>query len=236
VRSLTSNNDQKQAVNIVRATIDTARSIAVSQHRQAGVVFFEETTQFALPANTMQTAMQLFVEDFNQMQYPLPTRDLTVYVQASVRQYLPQGVKVAALTDDSSVAIATGDKAVTAATPAIALRARAILFDASGQLITRSGLAVPAFATDFAGTIRPGTYPAAYGDWNFFTVNGLHVNGSAPTFPPAGLGWGDASSSPGFFIYSKADYDAQPAAKRPNWIRDHADVILVNANTGTVLQ
>src|SRR4051812_43958155 len=65
IKSLTKNNDQSQSTNLVRSLISNARSIAISQHRMAGVVFFEETAAYSLPVNTNQTAMQIFVESYN---------------------------------------------------------------------------------------------------------------------------------------------------------------------------
>ncbi len=47
---------RSQATNLVRAAIANARMIAVSQHRMAGVVFFEETVQYSRPVNSAQVA------------------------------------------------------------------------------------------------------------------------------------------------------------------------------------
>src|SRR4051794_40571748 len=95
-RSLSKNNDENQATNLVRSMISNARAIAISQHRAAGVVFFEETTRFSRPANSGQTAMQIFVEDFDQLRYPPHPAGLTFYMYYSTgRTYLPGGVRVA---------------------------------------------------------------------------------------------------------------------------------------------
>src|SRR5436305_1730209 len=51
IKSLAKSNDQSQATNLVRSLIGSARSIAIAQHRMAGVVFFEESTQYSRPVN-----------------------------------------------------------------------------------------------------------------------------------------------------------------------------------------
>ncbi|HEY4330478.1 MAG TPA: prepilin-type N-terminal cleavage/methylation domain-containing protein, partial [Phycisphaerae bacterium] len=69
IKSLTRGNGISQASNQVRAAISQARAIAIAQHRQAGIVFFDETSQYSLPVNTTQTAFQIIIEDYNQTQY-----------------------------------------------------------------------------------------------------------------------------------------------------------------------
>ena len=63
------------------------------------------------------------------------------------------------------------------------------------------------------------------GDWNFLVLGGYAPNGTT-----------DAQSSPGFFLFNKAEYDAQPAANRITWLKRNATVVIVNANTGGVLR
>ena len=50
-------NAQSQALNLIRAQLATARSVAISQHRQAGLVFFADDS------NKDLTAMQIIVSD-----------------------------------------------------------------------------------------------------------------------------------------------------------------------------
>ena len=219
LRSLTKSNDTAQAANVVRSYIAAARSAAVNGHRMAGVVFFEESADYSRPVNANQTAMQLFVEDYNQAQYT--PNNTTVFIKySSDRQYLPGNVRLAALSDLNNGSVATAENNTSNI-------ARAIIFDANGQLITIDRLATP---SPGAGGANQGQYPEAYGDWKFLTPNGATPAG------PAGI----ASSSPGFFLYSKADYDAQTAgysdAQRFVWIRQHADVVIVNAYTGNVIR
>jgi len=209
IKSLTKSNDQSQAVNVVRSMLASARSIAISQHRQAGVVFFEESQTYSSPYNGGQTAMQLFVEDFNQLQYSgIPSGGTVFVLYSPARQYLPAGIKLGTLADAGNVETGDGASSLTDGT-------RAIVFDANGNLVVRTGLCVPPL-----GSGAKGTYPFAYGDWNFFA-------------PPATVG--SYPSSPGFFIYSKAEYDAFNGDK-VIWIKQHADVVIVNANTGGVFQ
>jgi prepilin-type N-terminal cleavage/methylation domain-containing protein len=211
VKSMSKSSDQSQATSLVRSMISNARSIAIAQHRMAGVVFFEETATYSLPVNANQTCMQLFVEDYAQ---PTGLAPRTLFVKYSnFRQYLPTGVKLAALTDSGSGGnVELGDK-----TAGTAL-ARAILFDGNGEMVLRGGLATP------VPSGNAGTYPQSYGDWNFLALGG-----------PAPSGATDARSSPGFFLYNKTDYDAVTSNK-VKWLKDNATVVIVNANTGGVLR
>ncbi len=218
VKALAADNSRAQAVNQIRALLAQARGIARAEQRQAGVVFFDETFAYSSPVHNNQTAMQLIVEDYNQAQYnPLP--DNTVFLPYSTsRQYLPAAVKVAALNDDPTRGVMTGDE------PSSTLGVtRVILFNADGQLLTRHGLARPDM-----GSGSPGTYPKASADWRFLTKRDTHAN--------VGV------SSPGIFLFDSADYAAQNIppdhsgdAQRTTWIQRHASVILINANTGALL-
>ncbi len=219
IKSLTKSNDQSQATNLVRAAIANARMIAVSQHRMAGVVFFEETVQYSRPVNSAQTAMQLFVEDYNQQQYFLPPNTpaplgTTFFVPLSAdRQYLPAGIKLATLSDvGSGLNVAEN---VVSGHPA-----RAILFDSTGQLLLRGQLATPKL-TAF-GAVQ-GTYPYASGDWKFLN--------EIPSTPAIS----GAFTSPGFFLYNKTEFDAQSFAGETalaQWLVRHADAVIVNGYTG----
>jgi prepilin-type N-terminal cleavage/methylation domain-containing protein len=235
IRTLTKSNDQSQAVNVVRSLVSAARNIAISQHRMAGVVFFEETPAFSKPVNNLQTAMQLIVEDFDQRRDGT-TGDpnlnysrgggrfciddgMPVFVAYTRdRQYLPKGVKVATLSDIGNVARMQENTVAGS-------NARVILFDADGQLILQSGLTAPDPA---AGNTNPGDYPKAYGDW------GLLKPSDAPT---TGVGGLNAYSSPGVFIYSRFDFEnanLATDADRTQWLINHSDVLVVNTFTGNM--
>ena len=90
-------------------------------------------------------------------------------------------------------------------------------------MITRHGVARPDI-----GSGNPGTYPRAYGDWNFTTKRGD---------PSTGV------STPGLLFLDMADYleqnfapDRSADAQRDAWIKSHADVLIVNAYTGNFIQ
>ena len=219
VRAISKGNNRVQAANQVRATISQARELARAQHRQVGVVFFEETAKYALPVRGGMTAMQIFVEDYNQAQYPHDPKNTIFVPYSPARSYLPEGIRVAMLNDDVSRGLMNGDEA-----SASVGRTRAILFDAGGKLVTRHGLARP----DLAPVNSPGIYPWAMGDWNFTTKGGN---------PSVGI------SSPGLFLYDFNEYlaqniptDSSGNAQRDAWIKRNSSVILVNASTGGFIQ
>lgn len=225
VRGLTKGNDTAQAANLVRSYIASARSIAINQHRMAGVVFFEESADYSRPADRTRTAMQIFVEDYNQQkripEYPDGIKELhTAFIKySSDRQYLPGSVKLATLSDD----ITRFDTAEN--TTAGANRTRCIIFDANGQLITRDKLVTQ---DPGAGGVNQGQYPEAYGDWKFLRPDGQLPGGAA----------GVAASSPAFLLYPKAEYDATTFAsdtERREWIKNHADAVIVNPITGNIV-
>jgi hypothetical protein len=153
--------------------------------------------------------MQLFVEAYNQTGAPAGTTGFFFF--STARQYLPEGVKLASLTD-TGTNVETGDPATTLG------GARAILFDSTGSLVLRGGLFAP--LPPAPGSTTPGSYAdnSAYGDWKF--------NGSD-----------SARSYPGFFLYNKAEFDAQPTATaRLNWLKQNSSSVIVNGNTGGVLK
>jgi prepilin-type N-terminal cleavage/methylation domain-containing protein len=235
IKSLTKSNDQTQATNLVRSMLSAARSIAISQHRMAGVVFFEETPRYSRPVNGGRTAMQIFVEDFNQQQYSqggavVPT-GVTVFVYYSMaRQYLPVGTRAATLADIAGVPT---DLSVDSNTPGPS-RSRSIVFDANGQTVLRRGIAAP---FPGAGNSEPdmGTYPTGYGDWQFLTPNGKFNDGAGS--PTA------SRTSPGVFVFNQAELASLfPPGRTPDdattsaWIKQHADLVLVNPNTGNFIR
>jgi type II secretory pathway pseudopilin PulG len=219
VSAMNKSNSRAQAVNQVRALFAAARSMAMAQHRMVGVVFFEETSKYARPVHGGQTAMQIFAEAFDQASYN-PAAGNTVFVAlGGSRDYLPAGIKLAVLNDDAARGVTTGDES-----SATVGRTRAVLFDATGRVISRHGLARPDL-----DTAQPGAYPWAMGDWGFTTKG-----------RSASLG----ISSPGFMLYDKTEFaaahiptDNSPAsnAARNAWVKAHSTVIVINANTGAPL-
>jgi len=91
-------------------------------------------------------------------------------------------------------------------------------------MITRHGLA----RRNAPGPGTPGTYPTALLDWNFASQGTPNSDNSS-----------DGISSPGLFLYDLAEYAAAGIttdAARSNWVKSHATVILINTNTGALLQ
>jgi prepilin-type N-terminal cleavage/methylation domain-containing protein len=136
IKSLGKSNDQAQAANLVRAMLSAARSMAISQHRMAGVAFYEENKNgpSALAgagyhgANT--TAMALFVELYEQTGVPAGQIGFDYY--GSSRQYLPEGIRMAALSDD----VTNNGNVVAEDTQG----SRIIMFDANGNLTLRGDI------------------------------------------------------------------------------------------------
>ncbi|MGN6369334.1 MAG: pilus assembly FimT family protein [Phycisphaerae bacterium] len=222
LKTLSKSNSTASAANLVRAYLSNARAIAVSQHRQAGVVFFEETSTNADNlAHTGQTAMQLIVEDPDQSttKYPGIIAGNTGFIPYSNdRQYLPTGLMVATLNDDPT-------NSVMMAQNSTAPKTRVILFDADGQLTLRNGLVCNAAI----GT--PGKYPQMELDWKLAQPGDSQATGSTKI----------AASSPGFIVFDKAAYDTDAPSlstdkDRANWLQKNAQVIIVNTYTGGVIR
>jgi prepilin-type N-terminal cleavage/methylation domain-containing protein len=153
IKSLGKSNDQIQGANLVRAMLSAARSMAISQHRMVGVAFFEENAQNALPgtaahgANT--TAMALFVELYDQTGIPAGKTGFWYY--GSMRQYLPEGIRIAALSDLNNVNVVAEDAANAS---------RIILFDANGSLVLRQDIWAPLLPPGFQGPYS--SYPGFF--------------------------------------------------------------------------
>ena len=227
IMSLTKNNAQAQAVNQIRAMLSYARSIAVSQQRRAGVVFINETLQFSSPVNSSQTAMQIFVEDYNQAPYYSAGQNVATigftYLSAD-RQYLPPGIRIGTISQGSGGAesLNTGDNGTTAQQ-----KVRAILFDGNGQMIIQNSMATA------NPTGSPGTYPMAFGDWQF----------TNPANTGAANNMVNATSAPAIMVFNQNDYLQQGFPNtaagdilRTAWIEQHADVLVINPYTGSPIR
>ncbi len=211
VKAIMRGNSQAQAVNLIRANLATARSIAISQHRQAGVVFFEEMAANAPFANRGQTVVQLMIEAPDQTGAAAGFTVFNYYTKE--RQYLPPGIQVGTLNDVATKQILTGDNSGGAS--------RVILFDANGQMILRNGIARP----NNTGS-ADGGYPKAYVDWNITT------KATAASY---------GVSSPGVIVFSMTDYKsagmvAAADTAKASWVQQHSDVLIVNAYTGGVIR
>jgi prepilin-type N-terminal cleavage/methylation domain-containing protein len=190
IKSLSKSNDQAQAANLVRSMLSAARSMAISQHRMAGVAFYEENIDPKNPSpargkNT--TAMALYVELYDQTGVPAGMTGCWYY--GSARQYLPDGIRLAVLSDVQGQGNVVSEDTQGS---------RIIMFDANGNL---------SLVNNIWATLLPPPYQGPY------------------------------SSYPGVFLYSQAEYDAQPdAASKIAWLKRNSTAIIVNANTGGLLR
>jgi type II secretory pathway pseudopilin PulG len=216
IRSMMRNNSQKQATNQTTALLANARAQALQQGRVIGFVMFEEST-----GSGTQTAMQMIVEDRDQRQYSPPNAPPilnTVFVALnSQRHYVPRGVRIAGLLDNAGRPVVTGDASASEN------RSRVVLFDSRGHLLLRSGIAAPA--------------SAAYADWKLAAPEDVDIDPATGDSIPSMRG----ASSPGFLIYSAADYNAKgftPATQgaAAAWIQQNADILVINAYTGNIIR
>jgi len=230
LKSMMRGNGQVQAQNAIRAYLATARSVAISQHRQAGVIFFEESAKY-LPHGKPrygQTVMQLIVEDPDQTTAthgPIASGNTVFTYYSRDREYLPAEISVAVLNDSSA-------RQVTSETIMGTSNARIILFDANGQLVLRNGVMRPREGTE------PGKnediYPYAYGDWIRGTTE------SAVVGRPDGVN-SQSVSSPAILIYNgRAFRDSTKTSdtdeKKSDWILENADIMVINAYTGSLIR
>lgn len=121
IKSLTRNNNQKQATNMLVALIDNAHALAVQSHTPAGIVIYED------PSQTGQSSVQLIVQSSQS--------ELRYFVRAprTGSQSFPVGIKLAML-DDSVIGMRT--ESSTSDT-----KCRVILFNGEGQMILVDSLA-----------------------------------------------------------------------------------------------
>ncbi|MCL2639901.1 MAG: prepilin-type N-terminal cleavage/methylation domain-containing protein [Phycisphaerales bacterium] len=228
IKSMMRGNGQVQAQNAIRAYLATARSIAISQHRPAGVIFFEESTTY-LPHGKPrygQTAMQLIVEDPDQTTttHTNLTPGNTVFIYHSRdREYLPAEISVAVLNDSST-------RQVTSETIMGTSNARIILFDANGQLVLRNGVMRPREGN--APGQNDDIYPYAYGDWIRSTTGSVGR--------PDGVN-SQGVSSPAILIYNgRAFRDGTKTSdtdeKKSDWILQNADILVINPYTGSLIR
>jgi Tfp pilus assembly protein FimT len=223
---LAQSNKRSQAVNIITAYIANARSLAIQQRMPTCVVFYEQTANNANPANPNQTAIMIGIADSSKS--PDPANGNLVFKALPNRQpdYMPYGIRVAAISD-MNTGIAFSNTIRLGENFAAYTRTRAIVFDGSGQMIVRSGLAV-----DPSGAAGSSTKITA--DWNFYA--GVGTIGS----PAANFG-----STPGVLVYDYREYadatagllfNAAADNTRRDWILANSDVIAVNAVTGNILR
>jgi prepilin-type N-terminal cleavage/methylation domain-containing protein len=216
IRSLTQDNAKAQAAAQIRAALSEARGIALARGAQAGVVFFQETAAHSAPVHGDQIALQIFIAEPDQTTAtPMNPKNTLFVPYSTARAYLPAGVAVAALNDAANKGVINGDSTGG--------HSLAVLFDPSGRMLTRHGLA----RRNLSGPSTPGTYPEAMLDWNFASQGTPNSDNSS-----------DGISSPGIFLYDQKEYAAAATASdaaRDTWVKRHATAIIINANTGALL-
>jgi prepilin-type N-terminal cleavage/methylation domain-containing protein len=224
VKSITRSSAQSQAVNAIQAYLSTARSVAISQHRQAGVVFFEESDTYSYPANPGQTAMQVIVESIDQS--AAAGYDMTIFTYYNdERQYLPAGIQLATLDGFND--------AQTFRTGNMTRKNRIVMFDSNGQLLNREKIAHP--DVPYSSPQR-GRYPTAFGDWGAASVSkGADWSVANIKIIPSMA----AVSSPAIVVFNMKEYaEAAPPndVARDAWMKRNATVLVVNAYTGNIIQ
>lgn len=240
VNALTKGSAQKQAVNTISVYLAAARTQAIAEGRQVGVVFFED------PQNTNQTAMQICAETASKFGGASNAIEFTTFSGTDTKiQYLPRGVRVATLSGGAAISISEN---------ATGAQTRAIIFDPQGQLVLRNGLSVAAYAgaatyaagdvvtdgTDTYMSLQSGNTGNALSvaefwrkvPWHFDTDYSSATTGPDYGFPAYGF------SSPGVFVFDNTEFTANTStpADRFTWLRNHADVVLINLNTGAVIR
>lgn len=236
VSTLTKGNSQKQAVNTISAYISAARTRAIAEGRQVGVVFFEDLQ------NANQTAIQICVERNTKL--TSGGVEFTSFDAADTRiEYLPRGIRVATLNDGASVGWANNTSPSN--------KTRVIIFDAQGQLVLRNGLCVEEYA---AGTYRAGTILRATGDSPKDIYLSLQDNNASALTNTAywrivpwhfdadytdELRQSYGTSAPGIFVFDYNEFNNSGASNdtdRATWLQQNADILVINANTGAVIR
>ncbi len=130
-----------QGNNMVSAYIAAARVAAMQQKCSVALVFYEEVANGGT-AYTGQTALLMLREAALDQSYA-STNTLSYFsvIPGQVVTYLPQGIKVAVLSDASRLTGAYFQTADTTANTGAGI-CRAIVFNANGQLVLRNGLGV----------------------------------------------------------------------------------------------
>lgn len=232
VRALLRGSNVKQATNMINAYVASARATAMAAKRRTAVIFYEESGNYTTSWDKNQTVVQIAIEDANQDQYAArlapsgstePAGNFVVLIPYSQREYLPNGVRVAGLCGNGKMSTADALDAAT--------RARAIVFNADGQMEIRKGLACN-FMPNGSPTPARDSPLLTVGDWGLIAVP---ATVSSP--PPAAST--TVVSTIGVIAYDSYLYGAQSFptdTDRANWLQKNADVVVVNAYTGNVIR
>ena len=221
--ALFAGNNMVQAQNQLSTAVAGARTLAIQNHTDVALIFFEE------PGHTAETAYAYekmspggYFGTYTYFQ-PMP--------QESV-QYLPKGVYVATLIggvtgtpayDYSGLAL---PPTVTTTPYAYNYANRAIVFNANGHLTIVNQLNV----------IWPETTALPTGSTNWGTIN---VNASGPigTYTRTAVNFGP--SSPGFILFEPANLPAADTATQAalgTYLASNSDITMISTYTGNVIQ
>ncbi len=251
INKLLMSNGQKQAVNMINAYIASARTTAISKKRPVGVVFFEYENASNYQAATAYIAGNMVTDasgniysaitastgqaltnasywapvgHVNRTAIQLVMDDLTNANKFCVApnnnvEYLPMGIKVSTLVSTASGPALDKESTSINGASSTAATARVILFDGNGQMIMRTKLdSSSVFASNSAWKLDA-------------SVN--------------------ATSSPALLVYSGPEFNdylnsgrthnndgSTPldATDLENWLRGHADLLVINTFTGNVLR
>jgi len=230
LNAIFANASLTMAENQLRAAIAQARSLAIRDRRMVGLVFFEPDPgldQTAFKDRATQgdrTAYQFIVYDhaaagidYFAAQIAIEDADpnnsnAAIKIIYRAPEYLPRGLRVGTLDDAANKPLRTEFSSADT-------KARAILFDSSGQLVLRNRMAM---------------IPTMGGrtEWNL----------NATTANPS-----DGVSSPGFVIYdtnklrNSVDITNLPVdtTKLPpvyEWIFQNSNIYVINAYTGGIVR
>ncbi len=198
VKALTQGNSQKQAVNLVSALLANARGVAITSHKPAGLLFYED------PSSKSQTAAQVVIASTITLTTSAAPAINIIRAPSQAAQMLPYGVKIGTLANSNSTFFNTGD--------AFTLHGRIILFDENGQLLLQNNLSRDPNLTDAAAVA-----------WN------LSSDYSAPAIViydgnalQAALQSGQIASNSGANLFP--------------WLQQHADILVINPYTGTIIR
>ena len=218
--ALFAGNNMVQAQNQLSAAVAGARTLAIQNHTDVALIFFEEPGHTAESAYAYEQAFP--GQSGGYSLYPL-------YLQPMLGesiQYLPKGVYVATLiggTTNGGLALPPG--VTTTTVPANANRA--IVFDAHGHLVVVNSL----------NAIWPETtaVPAGSTNWGTITVNGS--NQPTGAYVPTANDFGP--SSPGFILFEPANLPAADTATQSalgTYLAANSDITMISTYTGNVIQ
>ena len=222
LNAIFANASLTMAENQLRAAISQARSLAIRDRRMVGLVFFEPDPgldQTAFKDRATQgdrTAYQFIVYDHAdagidyfaaQIAFEdagtLSIADMKIVYRAP--EYLPRGLRVGTLDDAANKPLRTEFSSA-------GTKARAILFDSSGQLVLRNRMAM---------------IPTMGGRTEWY----LNATVSNPS---------DGVSSPGFVIYDtnklRNSVDITNLLSVYEWIFQNSNIYVINAYTGGIVR